>query len=90
MYIQIIVLVKIKMQLHIQKWGNSLGLRIPMKILQHLKLQSGSAVDIKLQNDHIVISPQRCFVLEDMISQITTHNLHDEDLSDDSQGRESW
>ena len=35
------------MEAKIQKWGNSLGIRIPMNMIRDLALENGSTVDIE-------------------------------------------
>ncbi|MFN9114534.1 MAG: AbrB/MazE/SpoVT family DNA-binding domain-containing protein, partial [Bacteroidota bacterium] len=37
------------MQTHIDKWGNSLGVRIPSKIAASLMLKAGSDVELLLE-----------------------------------------
>jgi antitoxin MazE len=77
------------MQIHIQKWGNSLGLRIPMKFSHQLNLKSGSPVDIKIEKDHLIIYPKK-YYLEDMLSRITEENCHYEAFTNESKGCEEW
>lgn len=77
------------MQIHIQKWGNSLGLRIPMKISHQLNLKAGSPVDVKIEEDHLMIYPKKHY-LEDMLSHINEENCHDEAFSNESKGYEEW
>ena len=77
------------MQAHIQKWGNSLGLRIPMKLSQQLKLKAGSAVTLQIEQDHLVILPKK-YQLEEMVSHITDANVHHEMFEGETKGREEW
>lgn len=78
------------METHIQKWGNSLAVRIPVEILKKLKLEQGSAVDLFIHEGHIAISPQATVTLDNLLEQITSDNLHEICLDDDSQGKEAW
>ncbi len=77
------------MQTHIQKWGNSLGIRIPMKLSQHLNLKPGSIVDVMLEDDHLVIQPKR-YQLEEMLAEVTPENCHHEIFTDSIKGKEEW
>jgi antitoxin MazE len=77
------------MQTHIQKWGNSLGIRIPMKLSQHLNLKPGSVVNVLLEGDHLIIHPQK-YQLEEMLSKITPKNCHHEIFTDSIKGQEEW
>ncbi|MEK7148768.1 MAG: AbrB/MazE/SpoVT family DNA-binding domain-containing protein [Patescibacteria group bacterium] len=40
----------------IQKWGNSLGLRIPKEILRELGWREGTEVSFSIQGGNLVIS----------------------------------
>ncbi len=76
----------------IQKWGNSLGLRIPKSFAKEAGVEEGSAVDISIQGDRLVIQavrPQR-YELDDLLSQIREANLHDEIDTGRQVGREAW
>lgn len=77
------------MRTHIQKWGNSLALRIPVKFLKELKLHAGNAVNIDLNGEEIVIKKIE-YNLNEMLDQITPENLHSLALEDFPQGAEEW
>lgn len=77
------------MQGHIQKWGNSLGLRIPMQLAKQLQLHLGSPVNIEIDNGTIVIHPPK-YSLDNMLKEITAKNQHHLILDDDQQGTEEW
>lgn len=76
----------------IQKWGNSLGLRIPKSFAKEAAIEEGSSVDLSLEGDWLVIKPIRAsqFKLTELVSQITEGNRHDEILSGDAVGKETW
>lgn len=64
----------------IQKWGNSLGLRLPNAYIKELKLKENSAVEIKVENKQIVISPVETeeYELKELLSRISESNIHKE------------
>jgi antitoxin MazE len=64
----------------ITKWGNSLGLRIPKSFAVQAGIDEGSRVDIRLEDDQIIVRPVRPeqYCLKDMMSKIEENNLHDE------------
>lgn len=66
----------------IQKWGNSLALRIPMSFARNVHLHKGSPVDIVLSKDKIEIRPKNSakkkYVLSEMVKKITKDNIHHE------------
>ena len=76
----------------IQKWGNSLGLRIPKSFAKEAGVEEGSSVDIFLEGDRLVIRPirRKKYQLSDILSQVREDNLHEEILTGDAVGRESW
>lgn len=63
------------MKSNIQKWGNSLGVRIPRSIAEELSLHSGITVEIKIEDDHIVIYPKKS-LLSELVNKITEENRH--------------
>jgi antitoxin MazE len=75
------------MQSHIRKWGNSLGVRIPKAWAEKIRLQEGTRIHLQLENDTIVIHPKRDN-LENLLSQVTPNNVHEEVNTGDSVGRE--
>jgi antitoxin MazE len=40
----------------IQKWGNSLGLRIPKALAEEIAVEEGSSVEIQVKDQSLVIS----------------------------------
>jgi antitoxin MazE len=73
----------------VQKWGNSLGVRIPKALAMKVGLQEGSEIDFDIQDDKIIIKrkPQN---LKELLSQITPDNIHKEVSTGDAEGREAW
>ena len=62
----------------IQKWGNSVGLRIPKKIAQAKRMDNGTPVKIREIDRGIVIEPvDEEPSLKDMLGQITPENRHE-------------
>ena len=61
----------------IQKWGNSLAVRIPDEFAENLKLQAGSVVGFKQSGNKIIISPSRpVYTLADLARGINKKNRH--------------
>ena len=61
----------------ISKWGNSLGLRIPKKLAEEIRVEDGDAVDISVQDGAIVVRPQRReYTIEELVAGITPKNRH--------------
>ncbi|RDU53345.1 hypothetical protein CQA49_06775 [Helicobacter sp. MIT 00-7814] len=66
------------MQVSLNKWGNSVGLRIPNSILRELNLNSSSSVDVRVENGKIIIEPIGNAKLNVLLGAITNENLHGE------------
>jgi len=83
MYIHCIYILKIIiLTTKIQKWGNSLALRIPKSYAQEANLEEGASVDIKVEENKIIISAKKKkknkYSLEELLSDIKPENLHGE------------
>ncbi len=75
-----------------QKWGNSLGIRIPKEAAEKVGIKQGSEIELIIaENDEIItLKPKRLqkkYTLEDLLSQITPENRHNE-IDFGSEGRE--
>ena len=80
------------MQTRIQKWGNSLGLRIPKSFAAEAQVEAGSTVDISVDDGQLVVTPvrRRKYALRDLLKAINSKNLHHEVDSGAAVGREAW
>jgi antitoxin MazE len=74
----------------IQKWGNSLGVRIPKALAEQLGLGVGSTVDLTVRSGALVLRPRRVekLSLADLLSQVTPENRHGEIDTGGAVGRE--
>jgi antitoxin MazE len=80
------------MKTRIQKWGNSLALRIPKPFAEEVHLSEDSAVDLTVRNGKLVIVPtvEPEYTLEDLVRQITPENRHGETDTGTPVGHEIW
>lgn len=78
------------MRSSIQKWGNSLGMRIPKSIVSQAGFHSGSQVEIVAEDGFIAIYPKK-YTLDELLEGITPETLHPPILDDvRPQGMEEW
>lgn len=78
------------MSVKIQKWGNSLGVRIPKAVIEKVNLGENSEVEIEFKNGTIVIFPaKKEYLIEDLLEKITKSNLHSEEEFV-AEGNEVW
>ncbi len=73
----------------VQKWGNSLGLRIPSLYAKELNLKDGSSVEIIHKENKLIIKP-KSDSLEELLSKITNDNIHSSIETGESTGKEEW
>lgn len=80
------------MEARIQKWGNSLGIRIPSSILKSLNIKSNDILNISQEDDKIIISiPKKNKIsLEEKFKNYHGENLAKEFSWDDPVGKEIW
>ena len=76
----------------LQKWGNSLALRIPKTFADEIKVHEGHPVEVCVAKGRIVVAPisARDYRLDDLVAAITRKNLHGEVATGAAQGREVW
>jgi len=66
-----------------QKWGNSLGIRIPKEVADRTGISQGSEIElyVAINENIITLKPKRSkrnYKLEELLSQITPENQHKE------------
>ena len=76
----------------VQKWGNSLALRIPKAFALDAQLKNDSVVEVSLVDGKIVIRPvsTQTWSLEQLLSGVTNSNLHHETNTGGPVGNEIW
>jgi antitoxin MazE len=80
------------MKTRVQKWGNSLALRIPKSFAAEAGLQENAAVELSLVDGKLVVQravPQSP-TLEELLRGVTEQNLHGEWDTGPAVGREVW
>lgn len=80
------------MQTRVQRWGNSLALRIPRVFAESAKLKDNTVVEISLVGEKIVIVLARPPKpnLKTLLSKITPDNIHAEIDFGAPVGNETW
>lgn len=75
----------------VQKWGNSIAVRIPESVVEEARLVPGREVTIKNVRNTVVIAPvvaKKRPTLEELVARITPKNLHKEIDWGDPVGKE--
>jgi antitoxin MazE len=68
------------MKMRLQKWGNSLALRIPKAFTEGLGLETGSQVSLSLEEGALVIKPNKgqAWNLDALLAEVASENIHAE------------
>jgi len=66
------------MQTWVQKWGNSLGVRIPRSLAEQIGLGAGSAVSLSAKDGALVVKPAlpTRLSLDELLAEVSDSNLH--------------
>jgi antitoxin MazE len=80
------------MKTTIQRWGNSLAVRIPKTLAQETAFDEGDEVDLRADDNRIVVErPQpKQYRLSDLLARVTEANRHDVVEFGAPAGREAW
>ena len=80
------------MQTKIQKWGNSLALRIPKPFALEIGLDQNSVVEVSISEGKLLLEPVIApeYTLEQLLEQVTKANLHSEVDTQSAVGNEVW
>jgi antitoxin MazE len=76
----------------VQKWGNSLALRIPKAFAIDAQLENDSVVEVSLVDGQIVIKPvvAPIWTLEQLLAGVNKSNIHHETDFGNAMGNEIW
>ncbi|CUU88658.1 Antitoxin MazE [Campylobacter hyointestinalis subsp. hyointestinalis] len=79
------------MQVALNKWGNSIGIRVPNNILRELNIGLGRKIDIRVENGRAIIEPidDKNEKLLNLLNSITEDNLHSEICCGNTIGKEN-
>jgi antitoxin MazE len=66
------------MQTRVQKWGNSLGLRILRSLAEQIGLGAGTAVSLSAKDGELLVKPARPtrLSLDELLAEVSDSNLH--------------
>ena len=80
------------MQTRIQKWGNSLGLRIPRSLAVEAQVEEGATVELSVENGRLLVRPLRVrrYALSALLRKVNSRKLHGEVPTGKAVGREAW
>lgn len=75
--------------MQVQKWGNSLAIRLPKSLCQAIGIEEGKELDYSIEKNVIMLKP-KTESLEEMLEGITPEKYHKETFNDKPMGKEIW
>ena len=80
------------MKARVQKWGNSLALRIPKAFADEVGLRREAPVEVSLTDGKLVVTPivEGELTLKQLLAKVTSENLHHEVDTGCAVGNEIW
>ena len=76
----------------VQKWGNSLGIRIPKSIAEQVDLKNGTEIEFQTDGGVLTVRPRRKLrrkcKLADLLAQMKPKHRHGELFKGGPKGRE--
>lgn len=80
------------MKTRVQKWGNSLALRIPKAFAEEAKLEANAPVELCLVDGSLVVKPVAtpALTLEELLRGVTDENRPTEWKTGPATGKEAW
>lgn len=64
----------------LQKWGNSLALRIPLAVAKQIQVKEGDPITLRVGASGLTVkaAPKKLSI-DELLSQVTPENLHPAD-----------
>ena len=78
------------MRTQIQRWGNSLAVRIPKVFANQLGVGENTPVELDVVDGVLTVRVNGEMTLEQLLADITDENLHNEIDTGSSVGAEVW
>jgi len=81
------------MHVRVQKWGNSLAVRIPKPLAEDAEVKEGTVLNLAVSEGKVVATPvqnNKKLSLRQLLARVNRKNLHAEVDSGRSVGHEIW
>jgi len=80
------------MHVRVQKWGNSLAVRIPKPLAKDADVTEGTVLNLAVSEGKVIATPvqQRKLTLDQLLAKVTEKNRHAEIDTGKRVGREAW
>lgn len=80
------------METRVQKWGNSLAVRLSTHVVRESNIQEGTYVGIDVDEGKIIleVKGKKRYSLRQLLAKVTRKNIHGEFESGPPVGKEIW
>jgi antitoxin MazE len=80
------------MESRVQKWGNSLAVRIPKPFAIEIGLREDAQVELSVADGALILTPRprHAYRLSDLLAGVRRSNMHEEIATGQPRGREAW
>jgi antitoxin MazE len=80
------------MQARVQRWGNSLAVRIPKPFALEIGLEQNTLVTVSISEGKLLLEPiiEPRYTLEQLLAEVSEDNLHHEVDTGQAVGNEVW
>ena len=80
------------MHVRVQKWGNSLAVRIPKPLAKDAEVTEGTVLNLAVSDGKVIATPvhRKKLSLDQLLAKVTKKNLHAEIDFGTPVGREIW
>ena len=79
------------MTAQVQKWGNSLAVRLPKVVAEQIEVSEGQEVEMRIDSGAPVIKVvRRKYRLSELLKNVTPQNRHEEAQWGKPSGKEIW
>lgn len=80
------------MHVRVQKWGNSLAVRIPKPLAEDAEVKEGTVLNLAVSEGRVVATPVRKkkVSLKQLLAKVDKRNIHKEVDFGSPAGREIW
>lgn len=79
------------MESRVRKWGNSLGILVPLSMAKDLGLTPDCAITLEVQSGQLIVRPMpKKYNLNELLEKVTPDNVHPETDWGGPIGKEAW
>ena len=80
------------MSTKVQKWGNSLGVRIPKGILDATHMKEGTPIEFRIEGSHVVLLPvkRKEITLAELLKNLGPSDFNEREFWGKPRGKEVW